>query len=101
MENSLQQIPERIDKLFTEKLLSVADVAHALNVDRSTVYNYRNGKYPVSVQFLAYAASHIRRLSLRWLLLGEGEMLSVDVQRLENDPLAAIELALRELKSRS
>ena len=75
---------DRIRKFIEFKKITAADLADKLEVQRSNVSHVLNGRNKPGANFIEKLLTEYPELNARWLLTGDGEMLSSKKEQLRN-----------------
>lgn len=70
-------IHERLRMLDARKIISIKEISEAMDIQERTVSNWFSGTVKnIPHTLFAYLQEHKIEVNLKWLLLGEGEMLN-------------------------
>jgi transcriptional regulator with XRE-family HTH domain len=78
---------ERITEFLIKEGISPAEFADKIGVQRSSVSHVLNGRNHPSASFIQKILEHYKTLNPRWLLLGEGTILSSNTP-ISTDPVS-------------
>jgi len=71
---SIDEFVSRLNILMTEKGLNKSDLARISDVTPSYISEVTRGKKKPNIEIVVAIANNFPDVSLRWLLLGEGEI---------------------------
>lgn len=88
MTEALDSIILRLEKLMSHYELSASGFAERIGVQRSSISHLLSGRNKPSLEFVLKVISSFPEIQLEWLLLGNGDFISVGEETLtqENDP---------------